>query len=72
MWGMDDSALLTRIDAVIEARLNGDAVTEYSVGGDSFKFTPIERLYDMREKLQNRVAATSGGAFSLGVFDGRL
>lgn len=69
---MDDQALFTRIDAVIEARLSGDAVTEYSVGGDTFRFTPIEKLYDMRERLQNRIGATSGGAFSLAVFDGRL
>lgn len=59
------SELLTLVNAVIEARLNGDAYREYVEAGDRFTGESLESLMRTRTQLQAEVAAESGKQFSL-------
>jgi len=53
------SSLLTLIETVIERRLNGDAYTEYTEAESRFKGEPLEKLFDLRDRLRAEVASTS-------------
>lgn len=62
---MTDSEHLALIDAVIQNRLGADAMEEYSQAYKRFRGTGLEALYRIRDQLQARIAASSGGQFLL-------
>ncbi len=58
---------LDLLDAVIEKRLRGDAFERYTTAERQFYGTALDKLYDLRARMQQEAAATSGGTFRLGV-----
>lgn len=57
---------LDLINEVITKRLNGDAYESYRTSQRQFFGTPIEKLYDLRDRLTQEVNAANGGSFRLG------
>lgn len=62
-----DAELLAKVEAAIEARLDGGGFNEYSELGDSFKGETLANLYALRQKLKASIAASGGSASMLGV-----
>lgn len=59
---MSDPELLEKIDAAIEARLNG-AAEEWQEGQHRFKGASLDSLYRLKEKVEARIAGASGPVF---------
>lgn len=56
---------LDLINAVITARLNGDAYESYTEQMRRFSGTKLAELYEIRRNLQQQVNAENGGSFGL-------
>ena len=61
---MDPQALLTQIEAAIEALLTGGA-SSYSIGNRSVTKLDLKSLMEERRMLMVEVARSGSGAFSL-------
>ncbi len=61
--------LLVLVDNAITAHLTGGAVESYGVGSRNLRYIPLKELYEMRTKLEARIAAANGGNVSLAEFD---
>ncbi len=70
----DPAALLTKVEAAIDARLEGGAVDSYSIDGRNLKYVSLTDLFAMRRKLAREVevAASGGLPVGYGVKDRRL
>jgi hypothetical protein len=53
------------LDAAIYQRLNGGAYDGYGELGQEFRGAPLDKLYQIREGLLQRLAAESGTSFGL-------
>jgi hypothetical protein len=64
---MTDAELLTKVEAAIEARLNGDAYEEYNEGPDRFRGASLQTLFNLRDDLKAKLAASGedGAVFRL-------
>ena len=56
---------LALIESVLQKRLAGDAYESYSEGEARFHGTPLEKLYDIRSRLQQEITLNTGGMFRL-------
>lgn len=56
---------LVLINEVITKRLNGDAFESYRTSQRQFIGTPIEKLFDLRDRLQREVNGDGAGTFRL-------
>lgn len=61
---MDPSALLTQIEAAIEALLTGGA-SSYSIGARTVTKLDLKTLLEERRLLQSEVSRSAGGAIRL-------
>ena len=69
-WAMAVAAttLRDKLDAEIEARLDGGTIEQYTlVGGRQVKKTPLETLMKWRSQLQSEAAAESRSSNALRV-----
>jgi hypothetical protein len=55
-----DAEMLVKVNEAITAHLNGGAVQSYSIGGRNLQRTPLSELYKIRDRLERRIAQTSG------------
>lgn len=53
--------MLDAVNAAIAARLNGGAVSQYSIGGRNIQYMSMGDLMKLRSQLQTEVAAAAGG-----------
>lgn len=60
-----DQEMLALVNAVITKRLTGDGYEEYSHREQRFKGMTLADLFAVRNDLENRIAAASGGGVSL-------
>lgn len=56
---------LVLINQVITKRLNGDAFESYRTSQRQFFGTPIEKLFDLRDRLQREANGDGAGTFRL-------
>lgn len=59
--GMDDQTLLDAVNAQILALLSGGAVEEWREGAHQVRHMPIDKLYTLKQTLENNIAAAGGG-----------
>jgi len=52
--------LLDAVENAILAKLNGNAVQSYSVGGRNIQYYSLKALYDLRDKLMAEIGAENG------------
>ena len=57
----DPAALLTKVEAAIDARLDGGAVDFYSIDGRNLKYVSLTDLFAMRRKLAREVETLAAG-----------
>jgi hypothetical protein len=57
-----DQELLDKVDARITAIVDGDDVTEMTVGDETMEFASLRELQKRREVLKRKVAATTSPA----------
>ena len=68
------SALLDKVEAAIDARLDGGAVDSYAIRGRNLKYVGLTDLFALRDQLRREVEtiATPGLPVMYGVKDKRL
>jgi len=62
---MDDQTLLDELNALILKRIRGDAYIEYRSSVQQFRGSSLKELMAVRDELQQRINAASGGNFAL-------
>ena len=67
------ASLLVKVEAAIEARLDGGAVDSYSIRGRSLEYMDIGDLFKLRDQLRREVESLDIGLpVAYGVKDRRL
>lgn len=52
--------MLDAVNAAILAKLNGNAVQSYSIGGRNIQYYSLKALQDLRQQLQAELGAENG------------
>ncbi|MEE9609535.1 MAG: hypothetical protein V3U03_17495 [Myxococcota bacterium] len=67
------AALLVKVEAAIDARLDGGAVDSYAIRGRSLQYMDIAGLFKLRDQLAREVEGQKIGLpVAYGVFDRRI
>lgn len=64
-----DAEMLVKVNEAITAYLNGGAVQSYSIGGRNLQRTPLSELYKIRDRLERRIAASTGSLTNYASFE---
>jgi hypothetical protein len=64
--------LLDKVDAKIAAIIDGDDVTELTIGDETMKFASLRELQQMRNDLVRKVNASSQSPFLTVEFDDQI